>query len=571
MNNSLQRWLTSKYAISWRLATALLANYFLTGFFFGVTETSPLGVTNHVIDLVTGAVSSFIVLVGSWLHKNDLLGSLLRVQLLFFISSILAISVTVFARAISGFSLEPVSVAFSGFLQMIVIHNIFAVVISSLMETRSERRQLARQRSKLDSTKETFEQQIEEINSRLTNVVNKKLSSLLSGLDSKLKRLTLESPKQLAKLISETLEEGVRPLSWKIEKSHVQSENFTQTKIKRVSLIERLNFRITFEQFAGLRILTAVFLFFEIPVMYFYFGLNAAIQSSFTIAFTVVVLWVLKTFTKRFRLRSWVAILIYAILVAVGSSTFILYRSVSDEITSDTAEIALVLSMVQIALLSAIFQSALVRRLAYIADQRAVNAQLEQLVSQLRQSAWVAKKNLARLVHGHVQSELLAAYLQLSQATEASQELYVQVGTRIQKAKGALSNNDRTQQSFETTLEQIVATWGSSFKVNTDISGKALAALHRDPVATACSLEVILEAVNNAAKYGTSGQANLTVDLRPASHIYIEVTNTADSSETSEAGYGSTVLDDVTHEWNFEITDGIAKLTAEVVLNQPAG
>lgn len=571
MNNSLERWLTSKYAISWRLAIALVANYFLTGFFFGVTETSPLGVTNHVIDFVTGAVASFIILVGSLLRKKNLLVSVPRVQVLFFVSSIFAMSAAVFTRAISGFSLDSFSVVLSGFLQMIVIHNVYSVVISSLMETRSERKQLAKQRSKLNSTKETFEQQIEEINSRLTNVVNKKLTTLLSGLDSKLKSLSLESPTQLAKLISETLEEGVRPLSWKIEKSNVLSENVAQTRIKRVSLIERLNFRITFEQFAGLRILTAVYLFFEIPVMFFYFDLNAAVQTFFAIAFTVLVLWALKTFTKRFRLRSWAAILIYTILVAGGGSTFILYRLFTGELTADGAEIALVLSMVQIALLSAIFQSALVRRLTYIADQRVVNAQLEQLVSQLRQSAWVAKKNLARLVHGQVQSELFAAYLQLSQATEASQELYEQVGTRIQKAKGALSNNDRAQQSFETTMEQIVATWGSSFKVNTDISGKALAALHRDPVATACSLEVILEAVNNAAKYGTSGQANLTVDLRPASHIYIEVTNTADSSETSEAGYGSTVLDDVTHEWNFEITDGIAKLTAEVVLNQPAG
>lgn len=570
-SNSLQRWLTSKYTTSWQLAIALLANYFLTGYFFGVTETSATGVTNHVLDFVIGASAGLVVLVGALIRKKFTKFSFTHVQILFAVSSIISLGTGLLVRVLTEFRLDTFDVVISGLLQMFMVHNVLAMVVSSLMETRSQRRELEIQRSKLDATKTSFENQIEEINLRLANVVNTKLSLLLGNLKESLIHGATTNPSVLANQISEALNEGVRPLSWEIEKSEVETNRNLNVRVKRVGLIERLNFKIRFEQFVGLRLLTAIFLFFDVPVMYFYFSINAAIETVFVIAFTILVLWGLKTFTTKIRLRSWLAIFIYSVAVTTASSTFIFYRSVTGELTADVAEIALVLSMLQIALLAAIFQSAIVRRLAYIGAQKEVNRELEQLVSQLRQRAWVAKKNLARLVHGQVQSELFAAYLQLSQANQPDAQLYQQVGTRIERAMGALNQTGGQAQDFESTLEQIVATWGANFKVNTDISGHALAALRADPVATACAVEVILEAINNAAKYGTNGQANLVVNLTKDSNLYIEVTNSAGISGSSTPGYGSTVLDDVTHEWTFEITDGLAKLTAEVILSQPAG
>lgn len=570
-SSSLQRWLTSKYATSWQLAVALLANYFLTGYFFGVTETSATGVTNHALDFVTGASAGLVVLVGGLIRKKITKFTFTHVQILFASSSLISMSTGLFVKVLTEFRIDTFDVVASGFVQMIVIHNVLAVVISSLMETRSQRRELEIQRSKLDATKTTFENQIEEINLRLANVVNTKLSVLLGNLKESLINGATTPPSVLANHISEALNEGVRPLSWEIEKSEVQTNQNLNVRVKRVGLIERMNFKIRFEQFVGLRLLTSIYLFFDVPVMYFYFSINAAIETVFVIAFTILVLWGLKTFTTKIRLRSWLAIFIYSVVVTAASSTFIVYRSVTGELTADVAEIALMLSMLQIALLAAIFQSAIVRRLAYIGAQKEVNRELEQLVSQLRQRAWVAKKNLARLVHGQVQSELFAAYLQLSQASQPDAQLYQQVGARIERAMGALNQTGGQAQDFEATLEQIVATWGANFKVNTDISGQALAALLADPVATACAVEVILEAVNNAAKYGTSGRADLAVKLTEDSNLYIEVTNGAVAGGATSAGYGSTVLDDVTHEWHFEIIEGIAKLTAEVILSQPAG
>lgn len=569
-NNSFRRWLSGRYAVSWQLALSLIANYFLTGFFFGETETSRSGITNHEIDLITGAAAGAIVFIASLLRVNIKINLFWFAQIVFLLSTVFALSLTIAVRSQGGFVIDAPDLVFSGFLQMFAVHNVMAIIISSLMETRSERMGLSIQRSKLAETKLSFENQIAEIQLRLTDIVEQKLSPLLNSLSDSIQIQTSASADVLAHQISEVLSEGVRPLSWEIERSEIENNRDSNLIIKRVGLLERLNFKISFEQFVAIKFLCAIYIFFEIPVMYFYFDAITAVQTSFVIVFTALMLWGLKSLTKRTYLRSWIAVGLFTMLVAATSFTFIGYRQLTHQLVAGVPEFALVLSMFQIAFLSAIFQASIVRRLAYIGAQREVNLELERLVSQVRQKAWVAKKSLARLVHGQVQSELFAAYLQLSRSEQADAAIYEQVGARIEKAKQALLEPEAKTQNFEVSVAQIVATWGSTFLVNPDISEEALQALNGDSVASACALEVILEGVNNAAKYGSGGRADLAIYLTKDSNLHIDVTNDADAFDTSPAGYGSTVLDEVTHEWVFEINDGVARLTALIMLSNPA-
>lgn len=568
MNNSLRRWLTNKYSVSWQLALALFLNYPVTGLFFGETVTAYSGVTNHVVDLVTGISCVAIILLFGALKKFTKVSSLAFTASAYAFSTTFSIFVSNVFRNESGFVPNDLDVTISGVMQMFAIHVLFAMAISSLMESRAERKILELQRARLEATKQTFESQILEISDRLTIGVNQKLSLLLSGLQGRFESPKELAPEKLASYISEALNEGVRPLSWEIEKQELIIDSPQKVQTKKIGLIERFRFPIAFNRVISIRLLTLLYLFFDIPVMYFYFGLDAAFQSLLVIIFTASALWGIKSLVGSKEIQSWISITVYGLTVALCGSMFILFRAITGSLTADVAEIALVFSMVQIAVIAAIFQSALVRRYSYIEDQRSVNVELESLVSQLRQSAWVAKKKLARLVHGQVQSELFAAYLQLSQAKSADQSLYEQVTKRIRHAHEALSQSGEDGTNFESTLNDIVSTWGSSFSVNTDISAPALSALQSDPVAATCALEVILEGVNNAAKYGTAGSANVSVNLTPDSRLYIEVVNEADDSEFSAPGYGSNVLDEITHEWSFEIQAGKAKLAAEVILNQ---
>lgn len=571
MNNSIRLWLTSKYATSWQLALAVFLNYPVTGLFFGETVVAPSGVTNHILNLITGIICGLIIFTSSLFRKFIKAQSFSFVQIVFVISSALSILISTLIHDAVGFEKNEFPIIFSGLLQMYAIHNLYAIVVSSLMETRTERKKLEFQKARLEGLQGDFRNQIQEISSRISNVVNEKLVMILNELKFEINENLRAEPRTLAGLVSETLNEGVRPLSWNIENDHSLTISKFEITKKRIGLVERLRFPIPIKRVFSIPLLFVVYIFFDLPVMYFYFGFSASIQTIFTIGFTGLVLFLLSNFAGDRKFPSWFAITLVATSVGISSSGFLLYRQISGEITRGAAEMALVLSMVQISIIMAIFQASIVRRVAFIEDQRLVNIQLEELVSQLRQSAWVAKKKLARLVHGQVQSELFAAYLQLSQATKPDPVLYKEVSDRIEKAKGALTQTEQAGHDFESVLEQITATWGSGFKVHTDIASPALAALRKDSVASACAIEVIREGINNAAKYGTSGSASLAIDIRDNSRLYIEVLNEAESSDEIIAGYGSEILDDVTHEWNLEITDGVAKLTAEVMLNQPAG
>ena len=549
----------------------MFLNYPVTGLFFGDTVTGSNGMTNHSLDLITGACCLILILVLGVIRQRFLAGSLTFSLFAYALVSVLVIPFVNNIRNLSGFEQDPIQLILSGIFQMFGIQILFTVIFSSLLETRAERKNLSLQLAKLKYTRATLEEQIREISARLKDVVNQKLTTLLLDLESVLEKNKNLSAKELASAISETLNEGVRPLSWNIENESAQISSSANVEIKRIGLLERFSYPIHIREVIAIRALLALYLFFDVPVMYFHFDAVAAIETIGVIAFTGLVLWGLKEFFGDRRFPSWLAILLNSSAVAVASSSFILMRAIAGELSADLEELALVFSMVQIAILGGIFQSSLVRHYAFIESQRQVNRDLESLVSQLRQSAWVAKKKLARLVHGQVQSDLLAAYLQLTQASTLDASLIKQVGQRIEKAKTALSQMDNSSPAFQQTLEQITATWGSSFNVNTDISDDAIAALQQDPVATSCALEVVMEGINNAAKYGTAGQATLVIGLTSNSKLYIEVTNQTEVSEAENAGYGSTVLDEVTHEWDFRIVDGAAKLTAEIILNSDKG
>jgi signal transduction histidine kinase len=549
----------------------MFLNYPITGYFFGETITAANGFTNHTLDFITGTSCAVLILCLGVIRKFFFKESLFFVLLSYALVAMAVVTLLSNIRTLSGFNPDPIELLVSGVFQMFGIQVLFTVIISSLLETRFERKSLQLQLAKLKYSKSTFEDQILEVNLRLKNVVNEKLKTLLEDLQNFLETKKDLTAKELATAVAETLNEGVRPLSWNIDNESAQVEVIQNSVAKRVGLWERISYPIRLKEVIDIRALVALYLFFDVPVMYFYFDSRAAIETIAVVALTGLVLWGLKQVLGGKIFPSWFAISIISLVVAIASSSFLLIRAIAGELSTEFAEIALVISMVQIAILGGIFQSSLIRRYAYIEAQRQVNRNLESLVSQLRQSAWVAKKKLARLVHGQVQSDLLAAYLLLTQATLLDSALVEQVGKRIQKAKTTLSQTGDSSPDFQETLEQITATWGSSFQVKRSIEANALAALQRDPVATSCALEVVMEGINNAAKYGSSEQASLVIELTEDSNLYIEVTNESEDSEDVTAGYGSTILDEVTHEWDFGLKDGVAKLSAEIILDASKG
>jgi len=104
MNNSLQRWLKSKYAVSWHVAIAMFLNYPVTGFFFGETITASNGFTNHTLDLITGFSCAILILCLGVIRKLLFKDSLIFVLVSYFLVALAVIPFVNGIRNFSGFS-----------------------------------------------------------------------------------------------------------------------------------------------------------------------------------------------------------------------------------------------------------------------------------------------------------------------------------------------------------------------------------------------------------------------------------------------------------------------------------
>lgn len=175
-------------------------------------------------------------------------------------------------------------------------------------------------------------------------------------------------------------------------------------------------------------------------------------------------------------------------------------------------------------------------------------------------------KQLSRLVHGQVQSQLFSAYLLLSKAESNSPDVFVKAAEQIENASKALASPVEDSTSFAQSLESMVSTWSGALEVSVDVSNAAAQSLDADGIAAACATEVIREGLNNAAKYGSDARATVSVTISETKTLHIEVTNRTNSAEAQKSGYGSVILDEVTHEWHLAIEKGLATLYAEIIL-----
>jgi signal transduction histidine kinase len=90
--------------------------------------------------------------------------------------------------------------------------------------------------------------------------------------------------------------------------------------------------------------------------------------------------------------------------------------------------------------------------------------------------------------------------------------------------------------------------------------------LNANADAAECMPEVLREAVNNSVKHG--GARNVSVEIDPKSRglLSLVVINDGAPLEPQKIkGYGSNVLDELTHEWSIANTHRGVQLSALVV------
>ncbi|MEY4494935.1 MAG: hypothetical protein RL570_1050 [Actinomycetota bacterium] len=228
-------------------------------------------------------------------------------------------------------------------------------------------------------------------------------------------------------------------------------------------------------------------------------------------------------------------------------------RLLSEGLSAEFYEIGVVISFAQIYLAVTWFKTTIELRAFSIGRVQELNEQLKVLVSTLRQSTWLQKQKLARMVHGPVQSSLFAVYLELNQADSLTDTTRGQLAEKVGAASQALDlPNESVKLPFSKALAQLTEGWGDTLEFKVWLDPEVARRIDSSEVGKACAIETLREAINNAAKYGT-GNVEISIDSVADKLVSIQVRNgIAVKSLSAAPGYGSSVLDQVTHQWELK-------------------
>lgn len=204
-------------------------------------------------------------------------------------------------------------------------------------------------------------------------------------------------------------------------------------------------------------------------------------------------------------------------------------------------------------------------RLELEGQLREENLLLAEIVSALRKRIWLLRRNTAWVLHGPVQSSLMAAALALNDGATPKVSIS-DLADNIEQAVDSLRTGRSSRLSFEAALEEIAKVWSRSAQVTWLAATEAQQLMDSDEDTRDCIVEIVREAVSNAVRHGTAKRVQIEVELHGPSKVGIKICDDG-SGDTGlgKPGLGSAMLDQISLSWSRTNNDQGLCLTAEVV------
>lgn len=196
---------------------------------------------------------------------------------------------------------------------------------------------------------------------------------------------------------------------------------------------------------------------------------------------------------------------------------------------------------------------------------REENLLLAEIVSALRKRIWLLRRNTAWLLHGPVQSSLMAAALALSDGA-APKVSIPDLAENIEQAVDSLRSGRSSRQSFQAALEEIAKVWSRSAEVTWHAAIEAQQLMDSDEDTRDCIVEIVREGVSNAVRHGSAKRVQIEVALHGPSKVGIQICDDGSGDNGSgKPGLGSAMLDQISLSWSRTNIDQGFCLAAEVV------
>lgn len=397
----------------------------------------------------------------------------------------------------------------------------------------------------------------------------KRVQGVLAPVVDEVKTQLHTSPSELSHRLRDVVETVVRPLSHDIGRgSKVDDEvNTITSRAAQATAKSRFPTRLSagdmmvpeLTAFATASIaITANFINFP----------GVVLQSS---VLSLLAVYAGYKILQRAFSKLWVdfvAALAISILGAVAVAMFTAFVLSLFSFQLDQALIwQFILSQVVLTLLTFYMQFLRTQRRDAEVEMTRVISDLAILNSQLRQEVWLNRRRIASILHGSVQAALYASAIRLAKVESPTSEEVESVQHDIAAAISKLESGDGGE-TFVDVLVQIHDVWEGAVEVELpEITQEILKQLESNQVASACAAEVVREAVSNAVKHGKAEHVVIAVEQTNPHLLGITVTNDGQPLPAEiEAGYGSSILDEVAFTWQLENRGGYTVLGAAIAI-----
>jgi len=283
---------------------------------------------------------------------------------------------------------------------------------------------------------------------------------------------------------------------------------------------------------------------------------------------TFVVLWLARLVLGRVPMPYFLGAIVYTIIhAAIGMTGAYLVTAGIVHVPRNLV-IGYVALIIAISLAIYFYLSVELLRSDALERQIEIIGLLNLAVSSMRQQFNVNAKRIANVLHGPVQSALYASALRLQQVDRVDEVLVARILDDMDAALAKLAETDLERPDLDLFIDEIKQVWGDATSLDVIEAVPVLDELALDATATQCVVEVIREGVNNAIKHGEASEIIVEFD-RPADGLVqvCVVNNGQVLAGLASGGYGSSVLDDMTHTWSIRPVNGKTVLTAQVALN----
>ena len=460
----------------------------------------------------------------------------------------------------------------------------FTTMVAVITQNQRTARELAIAKNRLDLLQANIEAQVTAAQQQLQLDVQQKINPVLESLSSEIEELSTNSTDASKAATTQQFRavalDLVRPLSHELYSAEVdaqwESDPDDSTTATRVTLWQLLSRRMDVSVVFNAALPALLILAFFSSTYFIAAGwLGVLIGCFLTTAMVVAVMMAVHRLTRGRQLNALVVLALGILAALLLTPLYLLIPSVLNVQIPDDLLAFVAGGVVLVLMGSTVFAFFYDMRLFVLNRNRETNEENASLVARSRQQVWLRQKQIAKIVHGSIQSRLNAARIRLTQATTVTPELVQAVLEDLESARHELALSPAPPaKDIHSQLRELTNFWQGICEITYSMDDQSRHNLDADVLAAQAVMEVVSEGVSNAVKHSQAEQVHVTLGQRKAASVSVDLSHPSTDvsapapAPSPRAGLGSQILNQLTLAWSFEQSDGRAVLHAEIPVSR---